>query len=200
MREAHASHFESLEQQAHAARLGMWVFLASEALLFAGLFVLYAAERVTEARVFEEGIAHSKRLLGSLNTLILLCSSFTAAMALRSLRDARRRASLAYLGSTLVLGIAFLVVKGLEYTEHFEEGVFPGSAAFDTLYFVMTGLHAIHVIAGLAILAYLGRGILRERITKTNAHALEVGAIYWHLVDTVWIILWPLFYLTPGSA
>jgi cytochrome c oxidase subunit III len=195
-----ATHFEDLEQQAHAARLGMWVFLASEALLFTGLFVLYAAYRTLHAAEFEVGVVHNAKLLGSTNTLVLLCSSFTVASALRVLRDGRRGRALSLLATTIALGLLFLGIKGIEYAKHFREGAFPGKDEFITLYFAMTGLHALHVAIGMGILVFVARGVARREIAPPFVHRLEVGAIYWHLVDMIWIFLWPLFYLTPGGG
>jgi cytochrome c oxidase subunit III len=115
------------------------------------------------------------------------------------------------LAFTLACGTAFLVIKGIEYSEHFREGVFPGGHGaffasqpqgvklFYTLYFLMTGLHGIHVVVGMGILAWLCRQILTGKVAVPHAHPLEIGAVYWHLIDVVWIFLWPIFYLTPGT-
>ncbi len=208
-----ASHFDTLPQQAHAARLGMWIFLASEVLLFTGLFAIYAAYRSLFPEGFEEGVAHNPRVLGSINTGVLLCSSFTAATALRLLREGRRRGCLLAIAVTVLFGAAFLVIKGAEYGEHFREGIFPGGVGpffaghpgaglvqFYTLYFAMTGLHALHVAVGMSVLVFFGIQVAQGRVVAPAVFPLENAAIYWHLVDVFWIFLWPLFYLTPGSV
>jgi cytochrome c oxidase subunit 3 len=194
--DAHAEHFESMARQAHAARLGMWVFLASEVLLFAALFALYATYRAEHAHAFHEAIAHSRKTLGSINTGVLLFSSTLVALAVHAIRKDRRLVSALLVSGAIALGGVFLVLKFTEYAGHFEEGISPGkNGQFWTLYFTMTGLHAVHVMVGMSVLAFTALGLLRGKITRTTSHRVEVAAIYWHLVDVVWIFLWPLFYL-----
>jgi cytochrome c oxidase subunit 3 len=212
MREPVADHFEDLEQQMHAARLGMWVFLASEVLLFASLFALYAVYRAVHPMAFGEGVEHNPRSLGSINTMVLLCSSFSVALSVHMLREGKRRASVVLLALTVLAGALFLVIKGMEYAEHFHDGIFPGGAGayfagrdvglvpFYTLYYGMTGLHAVHVFVGMTILSILLVRVGGGGIVHPASHPLELGAVYWHLVDVIWIFLWPLFYLTPGAA
>jgi cytochrome c oxidase subunit 3 len=205
---AHADHFESFERQAHAARFGMWVFLASEVLLFGAAFTLFAAYQVEFPEAFHEGVTHNTKVLGSINTGVLLVSSTLVAAAVHLLREGRRQAAAGLTLGTIVLAVVFLVIKLYEYSRHFDEGIYPGGVgrffvehqthglpAYWTLYFGMTGLHAIHVTIGACVLGYMVYQLLRGQITATNAHRLEIGAIYWHLVDVVWIFLWPLFYL-----
>ncbi len=200
-------YFESLERQAHAAHLGMWVFLASEALLFAGLFALYAAYRVEHPAAFAAGVEGNARVLGSLNTLVLLTSSFTVALAVQQSRSGHAGRCAALLATTLLAGGAFLVIKATEYRLHFHEGVFPGGfgsdvaprqglVVFHTLYFVMTGLHAIHVVVGMAVLLVTAIRVVGGRVRPPADHPVALAALYWHLVDVIWIFLWPLFYLT----
>jgi cytochrome c oxidase subunit 3 len=207
----HLEHFQDLERQAHAARLGIWVFLASELLLFAGLFALYGAYRAHYPEAFGWGVDHNVRTLGTLNTAILICSSYSVASSVHMLRKGRTKYAAGLLIFTLTCGCAFLVIKGIEYGEHFREGVFPGGHGdffvsqpqglkiFYTLYFLMTGLHGIHVIVGMGILAWLSVRILRGTVAVPHTHPLDIGAVYWHLIDVVWIFLWPIFYLTPGT-
>lgn len=203
----HAEHFEDFEKQAHAARLGMWVFLGSETLLFAGLFGLYTAYRIQYAAAFQQAFHHNNVAIGTANTVILITSSFCIAWALHAIRESHRRTAALMLAATSLLGITFLVLKGIEYAQHFHEGIYPGvyyrstalpaegAKMFFTLYYFMTGLHAIHVIAGLVAVMVLLVLTLRRRFTVERHTALELGGLYWHLVDVVWIFLWPLFYL-----
>ena len=204
----HEDHFESLAQQAHAARLGMWIFLASEVLLFGALFALFASYRVHYPGPFHDAVAHASKVLGSINTAVLLISSTMVACSVHMLRANRPQVAQRLLGSTMVLGVLFLGIKLFEWREHFRSGIHPGGVGsyfethpargfseFWTLYFGMTGLHALHVIIGLSVLGSMLVSIRRGRLTVVNSHRLELGAIYWHLVDLVWIFLWPLFYL-----
>jgi cytochrome c oxidase subunit 3 len=195
---------ETEAQAAYAAVLGMWVFLASELLLFAALLTLYAAYRVHHPDAFASGIRQSLKLSGSVNTLLLLLSSWCVATATGHAEAARPRAARRHLVAAMALGAAFLALKAHEYSHHIAAGLVPGSRAhaaapgvglFFTLYYALTGLHAVHVLVGLGVLAAMAL-----RVHRWRPHALEVGALYWHLVDVVWIILWPLFYLTGGPS
>lgn len=210
----HEDHFESIERQALAATLGMWVFLASEILFFGALFTVYASYRAQAPRAFAEAVAENTFWFGSANTVVLLTSSFLVALAVHYTRHARPRLAARLVFATALLGVAFISIKAYEYYHHFELGIFPGgnghwfveqerapgSVAFWTLYFIMTGLHAIHVFVGVAALVVLGWLVRARRIGSPNAHALENGALYWHLVDIIWLFLWPLFYLTKGHG
>jgi cytochrome c oxidase subunit 3 len=208
-----AESFESLEKQAHAVRLGMWVFLASEMLFFAGLFALYAAYRTEHPGGFADGVVHNTVVHGSINTAVLLTSSYTVALAVHELRRGRPRRAVGLLAVTLALGAGFLCIKAAEYAHHFAEGIYPaghgrffdvhpdaGTKMFFTLYFCMTGLHALHVFVGMLVLAVMLVRIARRRVTPLASHPLVAGALYWHFVDLVWIFLWPLFYLVPGGV
>lgn len=203
-----AEHFESLERQAYAARLGMWVFLATEVLLFGAAIALFMTYQVQFPHAFKLGVEHNTKVLGTLNTGVLLLSSTLVATAVHALRAGHRAIACWLVTATIGLGLVFLVIKGIEYERHFDEGIYPGGvgrwftehherglAAFWTLYFGMTALHALHVTIGACVLGALLLQILRGRLGQQSAHRLEVGAIYWHLVDVVWIFLWPLFYL-----
>ena len=205
---SHAEHFDSAETQAHAARLGMWIFLASELLLFAGLFALYAAYRARDPAAFLEGIHHDTKILGSINTGVLLVSSTLAAVGVHALRHGRRRTAMLLVSGTILLGAVFFAIKMTEYGKHFAEGIYPGAQGrffveheepglptFWNLYFVMTGLHALHVLVGMSALAGSVIGVARGTITAARPTTLENCALLWHLVDLVWIFLWPLFYL-----
>jgi cytochrome c oxidase subunit 3 len=211
MTTTHADHFESLERQAHAARFGMWVFLATEVLLFGALFALFTTYQVRFPEAFHIGVEHNTKLLGSINTGVLLVSSTLVAGAVHAVRDGHKTRAIVLVCGTVFLGLVFLAIKLTEYGKHFEEGIYPGGVGsfftehgihgahglpeFWTLYYAMTGLHAIHVTIGSSVLAVLAYGLHGGWVTSETAHRLEVGAIYWHLVDVIWIFLWPLFYL-----
>lgn len=203
-----AEHFESFAKQEHAAKLGMWVFMTSETLLFGGLFALYVAYRGLYSEEFVAAAGHNIVWIGTLNTVVLITSSFTVAWGIHAMRHGRRRTTTWCLAATLALGFVFLGFKLLEYGQHFQEGIYPGSfysyapmwnpgaKTFFTLYFFLTGLHALHVIAGMCILAWLLARTIRKTITQRQHTALELGGLYWHLVDGIWIFLWPMLYLT----
>ena len=203
-----ADHFESFEQQSHAARLGMWVFLASEILLFGAVIALFVGYQVHFPDAFREAVHHNTKVLGSINTGVLLTSSTAVACSVHALRIGRIRLAALLVSATMVLGLLFLAIKFHEYGRHFDEGIYPGGVGnffaehharglteFWTLYFGMTGLHALHVTVGLTVLGTLLIGIVRGTLTPALSYRLEIGAIYWHLVDVIWIFLWPLFYL-----
>lgn len=188
-------------------RLGMWVFLASEALLFAGLFALYAAYRFAYPAEFHAAAQHANLVLGTINTYVLLTSSLTVALALHAARAGRRGRTVAFLLATIALALVFDALKAAEYVAHWREGLAPGRhyafaalpahgvALYVTLYYLLTGLHALHVTGGAAVLAWLAWRARRGDFTAGSPIALEMGALYWHLVDLVWIFLWPLLYL-----
>ncbi len=202
-----AVQFQSLEVQAHAARLGMWLFLASELLLFGGLFALYAAYRILHGADFLAAAGHNSRTLGTVNTVVLISSSFTVAMAVHAMRGERPRRAALLLGLTILLALGFLAVKAIEYRAHIAAGILPGvyyraagpatagAHTFFTLYYFMTGLHGLHVVGGMAALSWLTRRAWRRLDSAQHHVPLELGALYWHLVDLVWIFLWPLLYL-----
>ena len=204
--------FADAAQREHAARLGLWVFLASEALLFAGLLALYAACRAQHPRAFAEGVTHATRALGAINTGVLLTSSYAVAASVHALRRGRRGLSLALLGVTVAMGAGFLAIKFTEYARHVHEGIEPGGrgrffaahtdpglATFWTLYYTTTGLHAVHVTVGALVLVWLWGRVAFGR-SRDASRALSLGATYWHFVDLVWIFVWPLYYLLGGAA
>jgi cytochrome c oxidase subunit 3 len=208
-----AEQFEDMARQAQAARLGVWVFVGSEMLFFAGLFTLYAAYRVEHPGGFDEGVATNTIAWGSTNTLVLLVSSYVLTLAVRELRRGRNAASARLVGVTMVLGTAFALIKVGEWMKHFSEGLYPGGVGrfytehdeagtkmFYTLYYCMTGLHEVHIVVGVGILGVLLWRVATGRITAAAPHALELGSVYWHFVDVVWLFLWPMFYLVPGAA
>lgn len=202
------SHYDELVKQQHASRLGLWVFLASEFLFFAALFTLYAAYRTEYPEAFAEGVGHDAFWLGTTNTAILLVGSTLAAVAVHVCREGESRLAALLLSITAFLGVVFLVLKSVEYGMHFADGIHPsgagrffaepharGIAIFFTLYFGMTGLHGLHVLVGIVFLGWTGWWLVRERAGAGGAHRVELAALYWHLVDLIWIFLWPMFYL-----
>jgi cytochrome c oxidase subunit III len=191
-------------QRAHALHIAVWIIIASEALLFAGLFMLYVSYRSEYPAEFRLAAARDIGWIGGLNTMILLASSFFVAWAIHRLHAGKR--PLATLACVLVLGSAFLVLKATEWSIHIGDGITPGHAGdlpahgatlFFTLYYLMTGLHAAHVVAGLALIAWATALVHRSRVTAANPTILELVGLYWHFVDLVWVFLWPLFYLLP---
>lgn len=199
--------YQDLAKQAHAARLGMWLFLVSEALLFGALFALYVGYRTHYPHVFRLAIRHDDRTLLSFGTFILLTSSLTSAWAVHSIRNGRYRQCITMLVSTGVLGAVFLILKFTEYSQHLREGIgpgqyytfqgIPGSGAriFFTLYYLMTGLHAIHLGVGIILMAVMATLVYRRRYTQGYSGGLEAGVLYWHLIDLIWLFLWPMLYL-----
>jgi cytochrome c oxidase subunit 3 len=187
------------------SRLGMWLFLFTELILFGGLFIVYAVYRFKHPAEFRLAALELNTLVGTVNTIILLTSSLTVALAITAIQKGKREFSMLLVGMTLILALAFLVNKYFEWAHKFEVGIYPnspelqklpaGEGLYFGLYFVMTGLHALHVIIGMAVLAVMLWYIARQRITSTNFVRLEAGGLYWHLVDIIWIFLFPLFYL-----
>lgn len=202
-------HGITAETHAHrddvGSRLGMWLFLFTELILFGGLFLVYAVYRFSHPDAFHLAASQLDTFVGTVNTIILLTSSLTAAMSITAIQEGRRGFAMTLVGLTLVLALAFLVNKYFEWGHKFEVGIYPGSAEllaqpqgvilYFGLYFVMTGLHALHVIIGMGVLLYAFEGIRRRTINATSYVHLESGALYWHLVDIIWIFLFPLFYL-----
>lgn len=202
-----AAHFETLEKQHHAGRLGMWVFIASELLFFAALFALYASYRALYREAFAAASQHSDLTIGTINTFVLITSSFTIALAIHAIHTDDRKRTFRFLGVTFVLGTLFMLFKGYEYLHHFHEGIAPGLwytfteldapgvRLYFTLYYVMTGLHALHVAIGLGLIAWLMVRTRRGVYSRHSSLGLELVGVYWHLVDLIWIFLWPMFYL-----
>ena len=183
----------------------MWFFVLSEILLFGGLFLLYSVYRYTHAEAFREASAELSRFDGTLNTAVLITSSFTVALGIYFLGNNDRKKAMLLVGATIALASVFLVVKGFEWGSKFSHGIYPGSAVlrqldegellYFGLYFVMTGLHAVHVIVGMCILTLMLVLMSRRRVTAERPNVLVNAGLYWHLVDIIWIFLFPLFYL-----
>jgi cytochrome c oxidase subunit III len=202
-----AHQFDDPEQQHEAASLGMWAFLCTEMLFFGGLFLGYTVYRTLYPAAFTEGSHHLDILLGSINTAVLIGSSLTMALAVHSTQVGRRRALVAFLGLTMLLGSVFLGIKFVEYGHKFGEGLVPGAhfvyggpfaaqvQLFFSFYFVMTGLHALHMVVGIGIMAVLAWSGWRGKFSPAYYTPVEIGGLYWHFVDVVWIFLFPLLYL-----
>lgn len=200
-------HFVSSEQQFSAAKMGMWMFLVTEVLLFSGMFVAYMIYRGLHPEVFKAASVLLDTRLGALNTVILLASSLTAALSVRSAALGRQKHLFIFLALTLVFAAAFMVVKYFEYTHKFHLGIFPGASytypdlqmeyvpIFFSIYYVMTGIHGVHVLVGMGIFTWLIVRARRGAFTREYYTPVELSALYWHLVDIIWIFLFPLLYL-----
>jgi cytochrome c oxidase subunit 3 len=199
-----AEHAHEEHRDYEGAKLGMWLFLFSECMLFGGLFVLYAMYRADHPRAFSAGGSHMDAILGVANTLVLLTGSFAVASSITALQRGRRKLAMGLVGTTILTGVAFMIVKAVEWSGHIRQGYFPhshllqgkpGEQLFFSLYYVMTGLHGLHVIAGIAVLTAALILMARGKVTQEHFVFLENAALYWHLVDIIWIFLLPLFYL-----
>jgi cytochrome c oxidase subunit 3 len=188
-----------------ASKMGMWLFLFTELLLFGGMFILYAAYRYMYADAFRAAALRLDPVIGSVNTIILLTSSLTVVLAILALRKGQKLLSKLMLGFTFLCGIGFLINKYFEWSIKFHHGIYPkgpemanmsnGENVFFGLYYVMTGLHGLHVIVGLTFFAFIYYMIEKNKLTATNNQKFENAGLYWHLVDIIWIFLFPLFYL-----
>lgn len=187
------------------AKMGMWLFLFTEMLFFGGMFLLYAVYRASYTPDFHAASAELNRAIGAFNTVILITSSFTAALSLSELKKGSRRAAAVGLGITVLLGTVFLIIKYIEWNAKIGHGIYPGSEHFTgmahgkiifySLYFVMTGIHAIHVLIGILVFVVILFMINRGSIHEHDFIKLENTALYWHFVDIAWIYLFPLLYL-----
>lgn len=202
-----AHHFSSMDQQKSAAKLGMWIFVVQEILFFSGLFMGYIALRYLYPETFAHSYQYLSTPLGALNTVILLTSSLTMALAVRACQTGTQKQQVVNLVLTILLACSFMVVKVIEYTGHIEEGMEPGrlfshpgtpGAAphlFFSAYYTMTGTHGLHVLIGIGVLTWI---MLRARKGHFGPHyysPVENVGLYWHLVDLIWIFLFPLLYL-----
>lgn len=185
----------------------MWTFLVTEILFFGGLFMAYLVYRSSHPEVFAEASHHLNVLLGGVNTAVLLGSSLTMALAVHSAQEDNRKSTVVFLLITMLLGMVFLGIKGVEYTHKFEEHLVPGpnfryeglnadgAQIYFILYFVMTGVHALHLIIGVGVLSVITIFAVRKRFNAEYFAPVEVSGLYWHFVDIVWIFLYPLLYL-----
>ncbi len=202
-----AEQFEELEQQKHADTLGMWIFLATEVMFFGGLFAGYTVYRTMYPQGFAMASHHTNFVIGTVNTFVLLTSSLTVVLGLHAARTARRKSLIVFLSLTILLGLVFLGLKGLEYYEHYEDHLLPGydfvfdqayyrpAALFMCFYFAMTGVHALHMIIGVGLMAFLLVLAWRRQIRPEHPAYVDIIGLYWHFVDIIWIFLYPLIYL-----
>lgn len=207
-------HFDSMEQQRDATTLGMWLFLVQEIMFFGGLFTVYLVYRLKYFSAFAAGSNTLDIRWGAINTSLLIGSSLTMALAVHAAQTGRRKLLVLFLGFTMLLGAGFLGVKAAEYHEKFESHHVPGPSfqldahdkrfqgvdpsnvqLFFSLYFAMTGMHALHMVVGLGILSVLLVKSWKGRFTPEYNTPVELTGLYWHFVDIVWIYLFPLLYL-----
>jgi cytochrome c oxidase subunit 3 len=205
-----AHHFEDLKQQREAAELGMWLFLVTEVMFFGGLFLAYLVYRYSYPSEFATGSGTMDLMLGTVNTGVLLTSSLTMALAVHAAEVSNRRTLLIMLAATIVLGGGFLGIKVVEYYHKYEHQLIPfaqlpfeyrgypqeqGMATFFNLYFLMTGLHALHMVIGIGVLLALWLLAFRGGLLGPRAIVVYNTGLYWHFVDLVWVYLFPFFYL-----
>jgi cytochrome c oxidase subunit 3 len=223
-------HFDTLEQQKESSTLGMWLFLVTEIMFFGGLFTTYVVYRSAYPREFMAASHTLDWKLGAFNTAVLILSSLTMALAIWAAQVNRRKQVVVYLIATMILGLVFLGVKAVEYADKFEHHHVPGAnfvwsegahgeeghaappptpeqvafakhvQLFFSLYFIMTGLHAVHMICGIGVLAFLLVPSWKGRYNSAYHNPLECTGLYWHFVDIVWIFLFPLLYLLGAHA
>ena len=187
------------------SRMGMWLFLFTELLLFGGMFLIYSVYRFQYADAFHLAAKELNTIMGAFNTAVLLTSSLTMALSIVAIQRNQKTLSMLLQMVTIFLALFFLVNKYFEWTAKFHHGIYPGSEEllskgsgeilFFGLYYVMTGLHGIHVIVGMVLIAVMTRMTRKDVITKDSYVRLENAGLYWHLVDIIWIFLFPLFYL-----
>lgn len=217
-----AHHFDTAEQQRDAANIGMWVFLATEVMFFGGLFLAYTTYRLMYPQVFAQASRHLNVTIGAINTGVLITSSLTMALAVRASQTGNRWAIVGLLALTMLFGSAFLGIKAWEWHEKYIEHLIPGASfvysapghaagaapldaghaqMYFVLYFFMTGLHGLHVVVGLGVLAVMLVLAYRNSFYPEYNTPVEISGLYWHFVDVVWIFLFPLLYLIhPGGG
>jgi len=178
-----------------SAKLGLWTFLATEVLLFGALFTAYIVFRLKYPDLFHAEHGKLNRVLGAVNTVVLITSSLTVALGIDAMKKGKARLLPRYFGATILLAGVFLCVKYVEYTEKFHHGLFPSTNIFFSLYYMMTGIHGIHVLIGMGVLSYVVVLARRGRLSETYYTPAEMSGLYWHFVDLVWIYLFPLLYL-----
>jgi cytochrome c oxidase subunit III len=201
--------FDDLKQQHDADELGMWLFLSTEIMFFGGLFLAYTIYRVQDEATFAAASHQLDLVLGTVNTAVLLCSSLTMALAVSAAENFQRRKLIVLLGATMFLGCVFLGIKGIEYYHKYEHGLMPllglpfewrGPSAgraetFFSLYFLMTGVHALHMLIGLGVILVLIINASSGGLLGEFSMPVHLTGLYWHFVDIIWVFLFPLLYL-----
>jgi cytochrome c oxidase subunit 3 len=202
-------HFEDLGQQHEASTLGMWAFIAQEILFFGGMLGAYWVYRIMYPEAWVVGASMQNWKMGAVNTIVLIISSLTMALAVRNAQLGRRKGIVAMLAATLFFGTVFLVIKGIEYHAHYQEGLFPGAAwhwneepglapkvqLFMIFYWGLTGLHALHMVIGAGLLLWFMWRAWKGHFGPDYYAPVEIMGLYWHFVDIVWIFLFPFLYL-----
>jgi cytochrome c oxidase subunit 3 len=204
----HAHHFESAEHEFEASKQGMWLFMVTEVLMIGAIFVGYLIMRNRFPEAFHEAHKVLNVKLGALNTVVLILSSCTMVLGVSAAQRNNLKRCVSMLGVTVALGAVFCVVKYFEYTHKFHEGIFPSgyftyehlkdvphAPMFFSFYFVMTGIHAFHVVVGMGLITWIITRVKRGQISDKFFTPVELVGFYWHFVDLVWIYLFPLLYL-----
>lgn len=203
----YAHWFKSAEHEFESCKLGMWLFLVTEIMLFCALFIGYGIFNYWYPEMYREAHHHLDWVMGSVNTVVLLASSLTMALGIAYIQRDERSKALTMLGITVACGAAFMVVKYFEYSHKFHLGIFPGkffagegfeswnAALFFSFYFMMTGLHGLHVLIGMGLIVWVMVRMARGEFNSHKFGAVEFVGLYWHIVDLIWIFLFPLLYL-----
>jgi cytochrome c oxidase subunit 3 len=202
-----AHHFDKADTQFDAGRMGIWLFLVTEILFFGGLFCAFAVFRSWYYADFVEAHHHLDKVMGATNTVVLICSSFTMALGVRSAQEGKKERTTLMLALTILFACVFLVIKYFEYSHKFHEGLLPGSyfhaegfktahaGIFFAVYFMMTGVHGLHILIGIGLITWVLLRNQRGEFGGRYYAPVEGVGLYWHLVDLVWIYLFPLLYL-----
>lgn len=207
-RVTHSHHFDSMEQEHESGKQGVWLFMATEIMMFGGLFVGYFLYRMKYPEAWVEGGSLLSWKLGAFNTLVLLFSSFTMAQAVTETMKGQNKKALNLVVITTLCAFAFMVVKYFEYSGKIHHGLFPGFDIWDPsavqnegtrlfllFYFLMTGLHGIHIMIGIGLMFWLMKRLKNDEFSPKYYTAVEGVGLYWHIVDIIWIYLFPLMYL-----
>jgi cytochrome c oxidase subunit III len=202
-----AHHFASADQQFDSGRMGVWLFLVTEILLFGGMFCAFAIFRSWYLDAFTEAHLHLDKVMGGVNTVVLICSSLTMALAVRAAQTSNRTQTVRMLSLTLLFAATFLVIKYFEYSHKVHAGLLPGAhftaegfthpeaSVFFAVYFMMTGIHGLHVLVGMALIGWILARAAKGHFSSRYYAPVENVGLYWHLVDLIWIYLFPLLYL-----
>ncbi len=194
MSQAHAGTIEAIPTGIPSGKLGMWLFLASEVMFFTALIAAYVVLKLGHPS-WPGAEGHLSIPLGTINTFLLICSSTTIVLSMAASEAGHMGLSRRWLVVTVLLGSAFLVIKAFEYSAKFSHHIFPSTNVFWSCYFTMTGLHALHVLGGIVFNLWILAQTFRPALWPRRSHFLELGGLYWHFVDIVWIFLFPLLYL-----